>query len=196
MKNIFIINGVEPYPQAPGLLNATYVDLAKKYFEGNGCVVNVTKVCEPYDVENEIKKFLAADLVILQMPMEWFSVSWACKKYLDYVLTAGSQSILCNGDGRHKENPKEGYGTGGKLTGAYMLSVTSNAPSECFGNAGEPLMKGLSEDDVLTPLHLTFQYLGLKPVTSFFSTDIYKNPTIKEDIERFAQHLKHHFPFK
>ncbi len=195
MKNILIINGVEPYPQAPGKLNATYVELAKNYFEENGCEVNVTKVCEEYSIEAEIKKFLAADLVILQMPMEWFNVSWSCKKYLDYVLTTGSQGLLCNGDGRHKENPKEGYGTGGKLTGKYMLSVTSNAPCECFGNAGERLMRGLSEDDVLVPLHLTFQYIGLKPVKSFFSADVYKNPTIEEDIERFKEHLKHQFPF-
>ncbi len=195
MKNVLIINGVEPYPQAPGQLNATYVELAKKYFEENGCIVNVTKVCEEYSIEEEIKKFLAADLVILQMPMEWFNVSWSCKKYLDYVLTTGSQGVLCNGDGRHKENPKEGYGTGGNLTGKYMLSVTSNAPRECFGNAGERLMRGLSEDDVLVPLHLTFQYIGLKPVKSFFSADVYKNPTIEEDIERFKEHLKHQFPF-
>lgn len=195
MKNILIINGVEPYPQATGKLNATYVELAKTYFEENGCVVNETKVSEKYDIEEEIKKFLNADLVILQMPMEWFNVSWSCKKYPDYVLTTGSQGVLCNGDGRHKENPKDGYGTGGKLTGKYMLSVTSNAPRECFGNAGEPLMRGLSEDDVLVPLHLTFQYLGLKPVKSFFSTDVYKNPTIGEDIERFKKHLSHLFPF-
>ena len=57
MTNVLIINGVEPYPQAPGKLNATYVELAKKYFEESGCMVLETKVCEEYSIEAEIKSF-------------------------------------------------------------------------------------------------------------------------------------------
>lgn len=48
MKKILIINGVEPYSYAPDQLNSTFVDIARDYFESNGCEVKGTKVCEEY----------------------------------------------------------------------------------------------------------------------------------------------------
>lgn len=51
MKKVFIINGMEPYSWAPGRLNATFVNIACEYFKSNGCEVNVTKVCEEYDIK-------------------------------------------------------------------------------------------------------------------------------------------------
>ncbi|MDE6208016.1 MAG: NAD(P)H-dependent oxidoreductase [Muribaculaceae bacterium] len=195
MKKIFIINGVEPYSWAPGRLNETFVNIAREYFESNGCEVNVTKVCEEYDIEAEVDKIAEADLVILQFPLEWFNVSWSCKKYFDTVLIAG-QGKHTHSDGRHHDRPKEGYGTGGLLTGKYMLSVTQNTPIEAFGNLSETFFNGITPDQMLTPIHLTFRFIGLTPVSSFFSSDVVKNPTIPEDIERYKEHLRHYFPFK
>lgn len=195
MKRILIINGVEPYSYAPGQLNATFVDIARDYFESNGCEVKETKVCEEYDVDAEVDKIKEADLVLIQFPLQWFNVSWSFKKYMDIVLNAG-QGKLAGSDGRHRNNPKEGYGTGGLLTGKYMLSVTMNAPIEAFGNVSETFFNGITPDQMLAPVHLTFRFIGLTPVSSFFCCDVMKNPTIPEDIERYKEHLRHYFPLK
>ncbi len=196
MKKVFIINGVEPYPLAPGKLNASFIEIARDYFESNGCEVKETRVNEEYDIETEIAKMQEADLVLLQFPLEWFNVSWSCKKYMDLVFTTGTQGQLCDADGRHRTHPMEGYGTGGKLKGKYMLSVTQNAPIEAFGNVSETFFNGMSPDEMLNPIHLTFRFLGLTPVASFFSCDVMKNPTILEDFERYKEHLRHYFPFE
>lgn len=194
MKKILIINGVEPYPWAPGRLNGTFVQIAREYFESNGCEVRETKVCEEYDIETEVDKLQEADLVLLQFPLQWFNVSWSFKKYMDLVLNAG-QGKLAVSDGRHRNSPKEGYGSGGLLTGKYMLSVTQNAPIEAFCNVSETFFNGMTPDQMLAPVHLTFRFIGLIPVSSFFCSDVMKNPTIPEDIERYKEHLRHYFPF-
>ena len=77
-----------------------------------------------------------------------------------------------------------------------MLSVIQNAPIEAFGNLSETFFNGITPDQMLTPIHLTFRFIGLTPVASFFSSDVMKNPSIPEDLERFKEHLRHYFPFK
>lgn len=196
MKNVLIINGHQPYSFAPGRLNATLVDMAVKYFADNGCQVKKTVTAETYNVADEIDKLLWADVVIMQMPFNWFGMSWSCKKYIDEVWTQGMRGTLSDGDGRTAGHPKSGYGTSGKLNGQYMLSITGNVPAEAFGNVSETFFKGISTDDLLLPVHLIFQWTGLNPVSSFFAFDVNKNPHIDEDLKHFDEHLRNSFPFK
>lgn len=71
-----------------------------------------------------------------------------------------------------------------------------NAPIEAFGNVSETFFNGITPDQMLAPVHLTFRFIGLTPVSSFFCCDVMKNPTIPEDIERYKEHLRHCFPLK
>ena len=190
MKKVLIINGHQYYPFAEGKLNTALVEKATQIMEEQEYEIKYTVSEKGYNVEEEIEKWLWADVVILQTPLNWMGVTWSFKKYLDEVLTAGMMGKLSNGDGRSSEAPKKNYGLGGLLEGKYMISVTANAPKEAFNNPEEKFFDGLSEDDLLRPMHLNFKWFGLEPLKSFFAYDVMKNPEVESDFIRFENHLK------
>lgn len=190
MKNVFIINGHQYYPFAEGKLNKALIDKATIMLGDADFTLRTTVTEQDYDVEKEIDNFLWADIILLQTPLNWMGVTWSFKKYLDEVLTAGMMGKLSNGDGRSSEAPKKNYGLGGLLQGKYMISVTANAPKEAFNNPEEKFFDGLSEDDLLRPMHLNFKWFGLEPLKTFFAYDVMKNPDIEGDFVRFEKHIK------
>ncbi|MEO1053010.1 MAG: NAD(P)H-dependent oxidoreductase [Bacteroidota bacterium] len=190
MKKILIINGHQYYPFAEGKLNKTLVDKAVDLLGASDFEIKMTVTEKAYDVEEELEKFQWADIVFLQTPLNWMGMTWSFKKYLDEVLTAGMMGKLSNGDGRTKEAPKKNYGLGGLLKGKYMMSVTANAPKEAFNNPNEKFFDGISEDQLLLPMHLNFKWFGLAPLKTFFSYDVMKNPDVENDFIRFEKHLK------
>ena len=66
MSNFLILNGAQPYPFAPGGLNATLAERAKAWAEAEGHAVRLTAVAKGYDVETEVQNHRWADAVILQ----------------------------------------------------------------------------------------------------------------------------------
>ena len=190
MKHLFILNGHQRYPFAKGDLNRSLMEKAISIAEENGYRVRSTITENEYEVEEELEKFLWADVVLLQTPLNWMGVTWSFKKYLDEVLTAGMMGKLSSGDGRNSTAPKENYGLGGLLKGKYMISVTANAPKEAFNNPDEKFFAGISEDELLLPMHLNFKWFGLSPLKSFFAYDVMKNPEVEKDFLRFEKHIK------
>ena len=194
MKNIFIINGHEPYPFSEGRLNRTLAETASDILKARGCEVRMTSMQDQWDVDAEINKHMWADAVILQTPVNWMGVPWTCKKYMDMVYTGGMDGRLCDGDGRTRKDPAKQYGTGGTLHGKkYMLSLTFNAPAAAFGDPGQTFFEGRSIDDLFWPMHLNFRFFGMEPLTSFACHDVLKNPRIEQDLERFKKHLERLF---
>lgn len=193
MKKVLLINAHQPYSYSPGQLNATLVERAEAYFRANGYEVEKTVTAEEYDVDAEVEKIRSADVVILQMPLNWMGVPWSFKKYTDEVWGAGLFGKLSNGDGRSSAAPKENYGMGGVLNGRYMLSVTANAPSEAFSDPSQAYFAGRSEDDLTWAIDLNFKWIGLEKVPSFWAYDVMKNPQIDIDLARFDEHLSTHF---
>ena len=120
-------------------------------------------------------------------------VSWPFKKYIDEIFSVGMMGEMSDGDGRSKASPKKNYGLGGKLSGNYMMSVTANAPKEAFNDIEEPFFAGMSEDDLLRPMHLNFKWFGYEPMPTFMAYDVMKNPDIENDFKRFDAHLNRHF---
>ncbi|MEM9144531.1 MAG: NAD(P)H-dependent oxidoreductase [Bacteroidota bacterium] len=193
MKNVFILNGHQKYAFSEGRLNASFTEKAELFFAGKGCIIAKTTMEDTYDVQAEIKKFKWADVVFFQTPINWMGVSWSFKKYIDEVFSAGMMGEMSNGDGRSSKAPKRNYGLGGKLQGKYMLSVTANAPKEAFNNPDEPFFGGMSEDDLLRPMHLNFKWFGFEPLPTFMAYDVMKNPEIENDFKRFETHLNNQF---
>lgn len=193
MKNVFIINGHQKYPFSEGKLNSSLTQKAESFFESKGFEVQKTTMDDSYDVNEEIEKFKWADVVFLQTPLNWMGVSWSFKKYIDEVFSMGMMGEMSNGDGRSSEAPKKNYGLGGKLEGKYMMSVTANAPKEAFNNPAEPFFGGMSEDDLLRPMHLNFKWFGLEAMPTYMAYDVMKNPEIKNDFKRFEEHLQTNF---
>ncbi len=194
MKNVFIINGHQKYPFSEGRLNASLVEKAEQFFISKECNIKKTTMEDVYQVEEEIEKFKWADLVFFQTPLNWMGVSWSFKKYIDEVFSSGMMGEMSNGDGRTSKAPKKNYGLGGKLKGQYMMSITANAPKEAFNNKEEIFFSGISEDDLLLPMHLNFRWFGFSPLPTFMAYDVMKNPEIEEDFKRFDIHLKNLFP--
>ena len=193
MKNVFIINGHQKYPFSEGKLNASLVKKTHDFFKGRGYDIATTTMDDSYDIKEEIEKFKRADIVFLQTPLNWMGVSWSFKKYIDEVFSMGMMGEMSDGDGRNSAEPKRNYGLGGKLKGTYMLSVTANAPKEAFNNPKEDFFGGLSEDDLLRPMHLNFKWFGLEPLPTFMAYDVMKNPEIDSDFKRFEAHLESNF---
>jgi len=190
MKNIFIINGHEPYSFSEGNLNRALVAMAEEHLKAKGCDVQITTMQDEWDVDAEVEKHRWADAIILQTPVNWMGVAWSCKKYMDMVYTNGMDGRLCNGDGRTRSDPSKQYGTGGTLCGKkYMLSLTFNAPSVAFGDPDQTFFEGKSIDDLFWPMHLNFRFFGMEPLKSFACFDVLKNPEVESDFKRFEKHL-------
>jgi len=189
MKNVFIINGHQYYPYSEGKANKTFENKATEMLREAGFEIKHTATEKEFKVEEEIEKFLWADVVLIQSPLNWMGIPWSFKKYLDEVLTAGMMGKLSAGDGRSSKAPKKNYGLGGLLKSKYMFSFTANAPKEAFNNPDEKFFNGISEDDLLLPMHLNLKWFGLKPLKTFFAYDVMKNADIPNDLIRFKAHI-------
>ncbi|MFG3255235.1 NAD(P)H-dependent oxidoreductase [Streptomyces sp. NPDC048172] len=193
MANVFVLNGHAQHQISPGKLNQAFTERAEAFFKDQGHEVRTTYVEQPFEIEAEIAKLKWADIVFLQAPVNWMGVSWAMKKYIDEIWTVGMMGELSGGDGRTAEEPKKNYGLAPMLNGTYMLSLTGNAPKEAFNDPQEKFFDGLSEDELMLPLHLNFKWIGLKPLPTFMAYDVLKNPDVESDFQRFDAHLAKHF---
>lgn len=194
MRNVLIINAHQEYPFSKGQLNASLVDKAKAILQQKGYQVRVVTMQDNIVMEEQLDNFTWATTIIVQSPVNWMSMPWSFKKYMDEVFSAGMMGQLCNYDGRTPDEPKRGYGTGGTRAGVrYMLSLTLNAPKEAFDDPREYLFEGKSLDDLMLPMHANFRFFDMAAIPTFACFDVMKNPTIEADFTRFEQHLEQYF---
>ncbi|KYG28046.1 NAD(P)H-dependent oxidoreductase [Priestia endophytica] len=179
MKKILLINGHEPFKKAQGKLNQNFfkhMEVVLKNFE-----IEKTVVTEGYCVEKEIEKFKWMDAVIVQTPIYWFSVPGLFKTYIDTVFLEGA----------FFEKAKK-FGHGGLLTGKQYLFSTTWGANEAVFNRKSSFLEGKSVDDVLFPLHKTFQYCGMDALPSFSVFNAMRNQHIQNTLEDLSIHLNHH----
>ena len=188
MKKILLINGGKAFAHSQGRYNATLHDAAVAFLDRAGCDVKTTFIDGGYDIEEEVQKFLWADLVIYQMPGWWMGAPWTVKKYLDEVLTAGHGSLYAN-DGRTRSDASQKYGSGGLIHGKkYMLSLTWNAPQQAFDDPTD-FFEAKGVDAVYFPFHKAHAFLGMSALPTCLCTDVMKVPNIERDVARYEQHL-------
>lgn len=196
MKKVLLINTHLTYPNwAEGKLNDAFFKTAKDFFESKSYQVLQTMVEAGYQVEEEEKKHLETDIVILQTPINWFGAPWIYKKYVDEIFNYGlhSKSFLMD-DGRTKEDPAKQYGTGGNLQGKrFMICATWNAPAEAFGNPANKLFEGRGLSDIFLPITSNYRFCGYEIKESYNCFDIYRRNNITEDFENYTNHLKRIF---
>ncbi|EEX31471.1 MULTISPECIES: NAD(P)H-dependent oxidoreductase [Vibrio] len=194
MSNVLIINAHEPSPFSEGKLNASLVDKAATLLEQKGHSVRIVTMQEEWVVDEQLAHFEWADRVILQSPVNWMTIPWSFKKYMDEVFTAGMGGELCAFDGRSAEEPTKNYGTGGTRTNTkYMLSLTFNAPKESFDDQDEFLFQGKGVDDLMFHMHANFRFFGMSALPTFACYDVMKNGDIENDFARFESHLNELF---
>ncbi|AUC14208.1 flavodoxin [Tenacibaculum sp. SZ-18] len=191
MKKIFIINGHEEYEFSKGELNKSLVERLTYLVLGEGFEIKTTTMKDKYNIDEEIEKHQWADVIVLQMPVNWMATPWSLKKYQDYVYSFGMDGRLCAGDGRTRQDTTKQYGSGGTLNGKkYMLSLTFNAPKEAFENRDQVFFEGKSVDDLFLPTHLNFKFFGMDKLPTFAAYDVMKNPDIENDFVKFEEHIK------
>src|ERR1700734_3531549 len=79
MKTL-IINTHLTYPGwSEGKLNLAFMELAKAFFVERGHLVAETFVEGGYKPDEEVNKHMAAEVVILQTPVNWFGTPWIHK---------------------------------------------------------------------------------------------------------------------
>lgn len=180
MKSILIVSGAQEFARAKGALNRTYSYRAKEFLSEH-YNVHVTEVVNGYDIDAERQRILGAECIIYQFPLYWFAAPSNVKRYIEDIFAYGS----------FFEGASE-YGTGGKLNGKYMLSVTGNAPKRAFNNPDAALLEGKNIDDLLLPFHKSQTYIGLEPLPTFAAYDVVMNSDFENDIIRFEEHLITH----
>jgi len=193
--NVLIINAHLTYPGwSEGKLNATFMEAAQAFFTERGHQGAETLVERGYQPEEEVRKHAAADLVILQTPVNWFGAPWIYKKYVDEVFNAGlATKALLKGDGRTRSDPNRQYGTGGKMQGRkFMISATWNAPTATFDNPGSVLFAGKGTAELFLPITSNYKFCGYDILPAFGIFDIFKNPDVPGALENYRRHLAKH----
>lgn len=194
--NTLLINAHLPYPGwTEGKLNASAQAVARAFFVERGASVAETHVASGYDAAQEERKFLAADAIIVQMPVNWFSAPWIWKKYVDEVFNVGLHNgTFLTGDGRTRNDPSKPYGSGGLMAPRRVLVCSTwNAPHEAFDAPANPVFRGLSLDTALAEITAPFRFCGFEVLPGFAFFDIFKNPNIADDLTAYRAHLAAQF---
>ncbi|MGE7096186.1 NAD(P)H-dependent oxidoreductase [Pseudomonas fulva] len=192
MKNILLLNGGKQFAHSAGQLNSTLHEAALAHLDRAGFDVRQTFIDGGYDVQEEVEKFLWADVVIYQMPGWWMGAPWTVKKYIDEVFTAGHGSLYVS-DGRTRSDHTQKYGSGGLIQGKqYMLSLTWNAPQQAFDEADD-FFEGKGVDAVYFPFHKAQQFLGMSGLPTFLATDVMKRPDVPAALAAYQAHLERVF---
>ncbi len=191
-KKVLLINTHLTYPNwTEGKLNNSFIESAKTFFEAKNYEVLETKIEVEYNADEEVEKHLEAEIVILQMPVNWFGAPWIYKKYVDEVFNSGlaSKKIIEN-DGRSAEDPTKQYGTGGFMQGKkFMICATWNAPAEAFDNPKQNLMQGKRTADLLLNISSNYRFCGYDVIKGYNCFDIFRSSDIANDLENYPTHL-------
>lgn len=195
-KKVLLINTHLTYPNwTEGTLNNSFFKIAKDFFTSKSFEILETTIEDGYQPEEEERKHLEADIVILQMPVNWFGAPWIYKKYVDEVFNSGlfSKSFLM-GDGRTTEDATRQYGTGGNLKGKkFMICATWNAPAEAFNNPEQQLMQGKSTSDLFLNITSNYRFCGFEIMEGYNCFDIFRKKPTPEDLENYPMHLERTF---
>jgi len=195
-KKVLLINAHLTYPNwTEGKLNNSFYQIAKDFFVSHSFEVLETTIEDGYNPEEEEKKHLEADIVVLQMPVNWFGAPWIYKKYVDEVFNSGlfSKSFL-TGDGRTKDDPTKQYGSGGLLQGKkFIICATWNAPAEAFDNPAQQLMQGKGTADLFLNITSNYRFCGYEIMEGYNCFDIFRRSDIAKDLENYPEHLEKTF---
>lgn len=195
MTKIFIINGGQKFGHSGGKFNETLAAATAGFFSDLADFeVRTTNINNDYHPEEEVAKYIWADIIIYHTPIWWFQVPHGLKKYIDVVFTEGHKKGIYISDGRKVDNPARNYGTGGMLHGRkYMVTSSWNAPKEAFTLPDEFFMETSVDNGVLFGFHRMNAFVGLSQLEGMHFHDIEKNADIARDLKLYSAHLKNTF---
>lgn len=176
MQKVFIINGGQKFGHSGGKFNQYLEELDQTFFtKENGFELKITNINHPYHPQDEVDKFVWADIIIYHFPVWRFGMPHKLKEYIDIVFTAGHRKGMYYSDGRKSENTDINYGTGGTMQGRkYMGTTTWNAPATAFTLPNEFFHQTSVDDGVLFGFHRMNAFLGLDRIDGIHFHDLEK----------------------
>jgi len=160
MKTLVVTAGYSIF-DAKGQLNSFLAYLTEKNLTEKGYNVKFSDVTkDTWDVDREVEKLLWAETIIYITPVMWFNMPAPMVEWLDKVLQYGKTFVIT-----------EEYGEGGLVpANNFMIVTTSNLKKSDLGK-GVVLKKTPHIDDVLQPLIMTNNYLGIRNQIPTFHAD-------------------------
>ena len=187
--NILIINGHEYWENSPGVLNASLVRESESLLSRQNFSLKSTIIDKGYEVEEEVDKFLWADIILYFTPVYWFDIPSGFKTYIEKVFSGGKKRLFVD-DGCSTGGE---YGTGGLMKAKrYMLFTTWNAPEHAFNHSKAYLFEGKNVDDVFLGFHSAQKFIGIKMIMGLNFFDVKRKPDFKRYKSELAHHLKLH----
>lgn len=131
----------------------------------------------PPDVDVELRKVLAADLLLLSFPIFWFSVPAILKGWIDRVLISG---VTYGGRRFYDRGPLKGR--------KALIAVTLGGRQHMFGPGA---IHGPLEDMLRHLLRGTLYYVGYEVLPPFIAWHV---PYVDDDVrrgylDRYREHL-------
>ena len=126
------------------------------------------------EVQREIDRLTAADLVILQFPLWWHAQPAILKGWFDRVFVYGE---LYTGRRRYDEGIFRGK--------RAILSVTTGGPAATFS----PYGRGGPIERLLWPIHYSLHYMGFDVLAPFVAHGIQGGGIAYEQRDVFEHHL-------
>lgn len=192
---ILVINGGQHFAHSGGKFNSTLVELDKSFFTPqNGFELKLTDINEEYNPQEEVQKYVWADVIIYHFPLWWFGMPYRLKEYVDKVFTAGHRKGMFYSDGRKADNPDINYGTGGTMhCRRYLVTTSWNALETAFTQPGEFFHQTSVDEGVLFGFHRMNAFLSLECMMGIQFHDLEMNVTqerVDSYEDRYLQHLK------
>jgi len=167
MKTLLVTAGYSIF-DAKGQLNSYLAYLTEKKLTAKGHKVKISNVTkDTWNVNREVEKLLWAENIVYIMPVMWFNMPPPMVKWLAEVLLYKKTFIIT-----------DEYGEGGQVPAdSFMIVATSNMKSSDLGK-GFVLKNATHIDDLLQPLIMTSNYLGIRnQMTTFHAGDVIAGDT-------------------
>jgi NAD(P)H dehydrogenase (quinone) len=130
------------------------------------------------EVAREVERLRAAELIILQFPLWWFSLPAILKGWVDRVFAMGFAYRIGH---VYEEGPLRGK--------RGMLALTTGSPRATYGKAG----RNPEMDRLLFPIHYgILHYVGMDVLAPFVSYGVNRADDEERvaELERYREHLR------
>ncbi len=178
-QNILIVAG-HTYPQTSIANNAIITLLKEKYPEAR--VDNLIELYPDFqiDVKAEQEKLDWADIVIIQTPLFWFSMTSMVQRWIEETFAHGWAY------------GSQGHALEGKKV---IVGITAGAPDQKYDDGEE----GISIPEIEAPLKAIFPFCGMNYLGCVFTggllnagadtpdVELHDHPLIKEHVAKIEQ---------
>lgn len=162
-------------PLSKGVLNDTFTEEIRKFFEAKNYEIKVTNMKEGYTVEEEVNKIVWADIIIVQAPTWMLGLPYKAKEYIDHVLLA--------------------YGVcPGKCPGKKVMISATFGSTEASLHDPNSAYQGLGAEPAWWNLYQNFAYAGITKLPLFYVTNTTEPDfNFEESVNKLRAHLNNVF---